>query len=273
MSADDRTALHGELAALALETARAAADFIRGERPEGRVEVADTKSSPTDVVTVIDRGTEKLIQERILARRPGDGFLGEEGGERDGTSGVLWVVDPIDGTVNFIYGIPAYAVSIGASVDGVVEVGCVIDVASGEEFTAVTGAGSYRRPRPDADPVRLAAKTPPALGHALVATGFNYVLDVRLRQAEAVVPLLAAVRDIRRTGSAALDLCGLADGRLDAYVEQGLKPWDLAAGGLVASEAGVVLSGLDGPPDERLTMAAPAALAEEFFALVRSCGF
>ncbi|KHL17277.1 myo-inositol-1(or 4)-monophosphatase [Mumia flava] len=261
------------LVTLASTAARAGAAYVRTHRGPGRVEVAATKSSPTDPVTEIDRATERVIREHLLGARPDDGFLGEEGGLEEGSSAVVWVVDPIDGTVNFVYGIPAYAVSIAARVDEVVEAACVLDVVRGEEFTATRGHGAFRRESPARGARRLQAVPPPSAASALVGTGFNYVLEVRRRQAAAVGRLLESVRDVRRTGSAALDLCGLAAGRLDAYVEQGLQPWDLAAGGLIAHEAGVELAGLDGEPDERLTMAAPAAFAGEFFALVRACGF
>jgi len=266
------TAQVDELARIALTAARAAAAYIRAARPAGRVAAAQTKSSPTDPVTLIDQAAEKLIRESIGAERPHDGFLGEEGGGTAGSSGVVWVVDPIDGTVNFMYGIGAYAVSIGAEIDGTVEAGCIVNVVTGEEYTAVRGAGAFARTG-DGAPARLAAHSPPSLSHALVGTGFNYVVDIRLHQARAVTALLAHVRDIRRNGSAALDLCAVAEGRLDAYVEQGLKPWDLAAGGLIARESGVRLAGLGADPDERLTIAAPEPIAEEFFRLVRTCGF
>ena len=270
------------LLTLGLVTARAAAAFVRERRPDGRVDVAATKSSPTDPVTEIDRATEQLIRSMILAERPGDTILGEEGGpilgkedrgSAAGASSVRWVVDPIDGTVNFVYGLPQYAVAIAAEVDGVVEAGCVIDGAAGHEYTALRGGGSYWRASPSREAVRLSSVAPVSASQALVATGFNYVPEVRARQAQAVARLLLDVRDIRRTGSAALDLCAVAAGRLDAYVEQGLAPWDLAAGGLIAREAGVVVTGLDGPADERLAVAAPEAFAEEFLRLVRACGF
>ena len=267
------TSLDEELATLALRTAREAAAYITEKRPPGRVEVAQTKSSPTDVVTEIDQGTEALIRDRIAAARPDDGFVGEESEATTGSSGVVWIVDPIDGTVNFVYGLPGYAVSIAAAVDDVVRVGCVINVVSGEEFSAVLGAGAVRRDGIDQPDEPLAAQAPPGLSHALVGTGFNYVLEVRRSQAAAVAKLLEHVRDIRRNGSAAIDLCSVAAGRLDAYVEQGLKPWDLAAGGLIARESGVELAGLESEPNERLTIAAPRGMAKEFFALVRVSGF
>lgn len=267
------------LGTLALTTGRAAAAFVREQRPAGRVDVAATKSSPTDPVTEIDRGTEHLVRSMILADRPHDTILGEEGGETVGeetlssAGAVRWVVDPIDGTVNFVYGLPHYAVAIAAEVDGVVEAACVVDVASGHEYTAVRGGGAFVRESPSRQAVRLRAVGPSQMSHALVATGFNYVPEIRARQAQAVARMLADVRDIRRTGSAALDLCALAAGRLDAYVEQGLAPWDIAAGGLIAQEAGAVVTGLDGPPDSRLVVAAPEPFAQEFIRLVHACGF
>ena len=260
-----------DLLTLARQVGLEAAAFVADRRPDGRVDVSATKSSPTDVVTEIDEACERLIRERIFAARPDDGFVGEEGDDVVGSSGVDWVVDPIDGTVNFVYGIAAYGVSVAARQDGEVVAGHVVNIASGAEWGAVLGGGAWRY---DGEDRRvLAAPRPESVAHALVATGFNYVPEIRTSQAAAMATFLPQVRDIRRIGSAALDLCGLAEGQYDAYLEQGLKPWDLAAGGLVAAEAGLVLSGLDGPPDERLVMAAHPSIAEEYFSLVRACGF
>ena len=261
-----------ELLDLARTVGREAALYVVGARPVGRVDVSSTKSSPTDVVTAIDEACEELIRSRILAVRPNDSFQGEEGDDIIGTSGVEWIVDPIDGTVNFVYGLPFYAVSIAAAVDGEVEVGFVINIANADEFTAVRGQGSYLNSS-DAGAIRLEAPVVPRLEHALIATGYNYIPEIRAKQADAVARMLPQVRDIRRTGSAALDLCGLAAGRYDAYVEQGLMPWDLAAGGLIAREAGIVISGLGAIPDQRLVMAAHPSISGEFFDLVRACGF
>jgi myo-inositol-1(or 4)-monophosphatase len=257
-----------------LEVARrvgtAAAENVARLRPAGRVDVAETKSSETDAVTEIDRESEDFIRGLLLAERPEDTIVGEEGDDHAGTSRVSWVVDPIDGTVNFIYGIPAYAVSIAASIDDEVVGGFVVNVVSGEAWAAHRGGtpASTRRSTP----------VPGGLAHALVATGFNYVPAVRAKQGLAMARMLPQVRDIRRFGSAALDLCNLASGRVDAYVEQGLKPWDLAAGALIAREAGMVVAGFNadgsiGAPSERLVMAAHASIAEEFFDLVVACGF
>lgn len=264
---DDREALLDLARGVGLE----AADFVRDSRPPGRVDVAATKSSDTDVVTELDRRCEELIRERILGVRPDDGFVGEEGAGVTGTSGVEWVVDPIDGTVNFVYGLGAYAVSIAARVYGEVVAGFVADIPRERSWGAIRGGGSWRYDGDDRQ--TLHAPAPESVAHALVATGFNYVPEVRTRQAQAVARLLPHVRDIRRIGSAAIDLCTMAEGGFDAYVEEGLNPWDLAAGGLVASESGLELQGLDGPPDARLVMVAHPVIAEEYFALVRACGF
>ncbi|MCL3837323.1 inositol monophosphatase family protein [Aeromicrobium duanguangcaii] len=260
-----------ELLDLARSVAADAVEHVRALRPRGRVGVAGTKSSPTDLVTAIDRSCEELIRARILAARPDDAFVGEEGQDVAGTSGVEWIVDPIDGTVNFVYGIPRYAVSIAARRDGVDEIGVVVNIATGEAYEATAGGGAWRVDGNE----RTRLTGPPAapVDQMLVATGFNYVPSVREHQAAAVGRMLPHVRDIRRIGAAALDLTDLAEGRLDAYVEQGLKPWDHAAGALIAREAGLVVTGPGGVPDERLVVAAPAASVEEFLALVERCRF
>lgn len=260
-----------ELVELAREVAVEAARFVADRRPEGRVDVAATKSSPTDVVTELDRACEELVRSRLTTARPDDTIIGEEGDDHEGTGAVAWIVDPIDGTVNFVYGIPSYAVSIAAAVDGVVVAGVVVNIATGEQWGAVRGGGAWTWHGDDRRPV--VAPEPPPLPQMLVGTGFSYEPDVRAAQARAVAEMLPHVRDIRRLGAAALDLCAVASGRLDAYVEQGLHAWDLAAGGLVAKEAGMRLEGLDGPAGVRLVMAAHPAVSEEYFALVRTCGF
>ena len=257
-----------DLLALAVDTAREAGALVARRRAEAPVEVAATKSSPTDVVTASDTAAERLIRERIAAARPDDGFLGEEGGGQSGRTRVRWVVDPIDGTVNYLYGIPFYAVSIAAEVDGQVAVGAVHNPVSGETWTAVAGRGA----RLDGRPVRVGDLTDPA--HALVGTGFNYDVRTRTAQAQQVARLLPRVRDIRRIGAASLDLCAVAMGRLDAFVEQGLKPWDLAAGGLVAREAGARLGGLgDAEAGEGLVVATNPGLWEPLQDLLRATGF
>jgi myo-inositol-1(or 4)-monophosphatase len=274
------TVAAAELLDLARRVGLDAAAHVAGLRPDGRVDIDATKSSSTDAVTAIDRASEEFIRARILDDRPDDTIIGEEGADQHGTSGVSWLVDPIDGTVNFVYGIPAYAVSLAAEHDGEVVAGFVVNVVSGESWGALLGGGAWMWRSPDAVAEALTPTPPPVAGlaHALVATGFNYVPEVRARQAAAVAKLLPQVRDIRRFGSAALDLCALASGRIDAYVEQGLQPWDLAAGVLLCREAGLSAAGLDadgrpGEPGERLVMAAHPALAREFFSLVDACGF
>jgi myo-inositol-1(or 4)-monophosphatase len=255
---------------LARRVALEAADLVRVERRKG-VEVSATKSSPVDIVTEVDKAAERLIHERLMAARPDDGFLGEEGGSSTSTSGVTWIVDPIDGTVNFLYGLPQYAISIAASIDdgpetGVVA-GIVVNVESGEVFAATRGGGATC----DGRPLRVRDVVP--MPQRLVITGFSYVAAVRARQAAAVASLVTEVRDIRRLGSAALDLCAIAAGRADAYVEEGLNPWDVAAGGLVATEAGARLEVEAGVGGNDCVVCAPVAGYADFAALVARCGF
>ncbi|WP_040339744.1 inositol monophosphatase family protein [Candidatus Blastococcus massiliensis] len=265
------TAAHPDpqaLLRLAVATAHEAAELVR----QGRAVAADSvdaKSSPTDVVTAVDTASEQLVVGRLLGERPDDGVLGEEGADRPGTSGVRWVVDPIDGTVNFLYGLPAYAVSIAAEVDGVVRAGVVLNAATGELFTAVAGGGAFVSGPAAPQPVRLGGSRPASLEQALVATGFGYRVEQRREQGAVVAALLPRVRDIRRFGSAALDLCAAAAGRVDAYYEAGLHPWDHAAGALVAAEAGLVVAGLPGRPfAEPLAVVAAPSVADEFLALL-----
>jgi myo-inositol-1(or 4)-monophosphatase len=236
---------------LAREIAVEAAALAVDGRPAD-LGVADTKSSPTDVVTEMDTAAERLIRERIAHARPHDGFLGEEGGGDGGTSGVRWVVDPIDGTVNYLYGLPQWAVSIGVEIDGETAAGVVVAPGLGSVYTAVRGGGA----RHNGAPIAVRAAAP--LSAALVATGFGYRAARRDRQGRIVQALLPRVRDIRRGGSAALDLCAVAHGRVDAYYERGTQPWDRSAGSLIAREAGAVVGGLLGEPEgEPMTLAAP----------------
>jgi myo-inositol-1(or 4)-monophosphatase len=247
---DDR--LISDLVALAERVAREAGELILGgerERSGRRPEVESTKSSPTDVVTAMDRAVEDLLRGRLTQARPGDGLLGEEAGLQPGDTGFTWVLDPIDGTVNYLYRMPAYAVSV-ALVAGDPTVpggwqslaGCVHQPATGATWTAGLGQGA----RLDGRPLRLAA--PPELAQALIATGFGYRVARRVGQARVLTGVLPLVRDIRRIGSAALDLCGVATGTVDAYYERGVNVWDIAAASLVLSEAGGVLRGLRGGP-------------------------
>lgn len=259
--------LSAELASLAAEVARSAGRLVVDERPDA-VEVAATKSTATDVVTAMDQAAQDHLLARLRDARPDDAVLGEEDGGTSGTSGITWVIDPIDGTVNYLYGIPAYAVSVAAVVGDPTApgqwrpfVGAVYNPVTDEMFRARAGAGAHLVV---GDTQRSLAPTAcESLGQALVATGFGYAAERRVRQGRLVLDLLPRVRDIRRAGSAALDLCSVASGRVDAYYETGLNPWDLAAGWLVAEEAGAVVGGLDGP-GEALTWACAPGLRTAF---------
>jgi myo-inositol-1(or 4)-monophosphatase len=243
-----------ELLAVAVEVARAAADLARDLREQGVTGVL-TKSTATDVVTAADKATEQYVIDALHERRPGDSVLGEESGESTGVGAVRWILDPIDGTVNYLYGLPHYAVSLAAEVDGVVVAGVVRNAATGEEWTATRGGGAWRAGR------RLGGSGVTELAQTLLATGFGYSADRRAHQAQVVARVLPLVRDIRRWGAAALDLCFAAEGRVDAYFEKGLNLWDHAAGGLVAAEAGLLVTGLAGaPPGPDLVLVAPPAI-------------
>ncbi|WP_432836438.1 inositol monophosphatase family protein [Dactylosporangium sp. CA-092794] len=243
-----------ELLALAVSVARSASDLAARMRADGVAAVA-TKSTATDVVTAADRAVEQFVRDALREARPDDAVLGEEyGGGRDGAR-VRWILDPIDGTVNYLYGLPQYAVSLAAEVDGVVEAGVVRNAATGREWTATRGGGAF------AGDARLAVSGETDLGQALVGTGFGYAAPRRLHQAQVLAGLIGHIRDIRRFGAASIDLCLVAEGTLDAYYEQGLNPWDHAAGGLIAAEAGALVTGLDGaPPGPDMLVAAPPAL-------------
>ena len=247
------------LAALARRVATAAGELLLASTGDaarrGLAEGATRKSSRTDLATAADRASEALVRSAILAERPDDAILGEEEGETAGDSGLTWIVDPLDGTTNFVYGFPAWAVSIAvADAEGTVA-GVVHDPLRGETFEATRGGGAT------CNGVPLALPPPPPLAEALVATGFGYAAERRRRQAALLPGVVPSVRDIRRAGAAALDLCWVAAGRLDAYFEAGLKPWDRAAGLLVAGEAGAAPTEPVGPVDvPTLVVAAPDLL-------------
>jgi myo-inositol-1(or 4)-monophosphatase len=264
-------ALHTELLQLALQTAARAGDLLRNGRPAD-LAVAATKSSPIDVVTEMDIAAEKLITGLIADRRPDDGFLGEEGAATEGTSGIRWVIDPLDGTVNYLYGLPTWAVSIAAEQDGEVVVGVVAAPMRGETFHAIRGRGAWATGS-WAGERKLACRPAPPLDQALVSTGFNYVTEVRAHQADVARRLIPRLRDIRRSGSAAMDLCDLAVGRLDGYYERGLNAWDFAAGDLIAREAGALTGGRPGErPSGDLTVAATPGLFEPLQRLLDEFG-
>jgi myo-inositol-1(or 4)-monophosphatase len=233
------------LRAVAEQVAVAAADLVR-ELAADAVAVADTKSSAVDVVTEVDRRSEALVRRMLADLRPDDAVLGEEEGAQEGTSGVRWVVDPVDGTVNLLYGIAQYAVSLAAEVDGVSVAGVVVDVTAGTVYSAGLGLGATK----DGEAIRVRPAT--TVEQSLVLTGFGYRREVREHQGACVARMLPQVRDIRRMGSCALDLCHLAEGLADGYVEDGPQPWDYAAGRLVLTEAGGRFELLSGPLSERL---------------------
>jgi myo-inositol-1(or 4)-monophosphatase len=282
-----------DLLELATTVAVAAGRLLLGRG--GSPEVVATKSSPTDVVTEADRTAEALIRELIGEARPGDRILGEEGGETDGTgaggagaggagaaaggkSRVRWIVDPLDGTVNYLYGLPDWAVSIAAEADDTVVAGAVFVPRRDELFSAALGGGAWLsggaldwRGEDAPQPVRLACNTGVPLDQALVATGFGYESGRRLVQGEVLRGVLPRVRDIRRGGSAAVDLCSVASGGVDAYYERGVNLWDIAAGGLIAAEAGAQVTGLHGrPASSSMTVAAGPPLLGELHDLLAS---
>jgi len=258
--------LHDELLELATTTARSAARLIESGAARG-VEVAATKSSSVDVVTESDRSAERLIRRTLLDARPDDAVLGEEGDDQPGTSGVRWIVDPIDGTVNFLYGIPQYAVSIAAELDGEVVAGVVLNAATGTEYTATLGGPAHR----DGVPIRVRATVP--LGERLIGTGFSYEARQREVQAAALLRLLPRIRDIRRFGSCALDLCAVAQGSLDGYLEEGVNLWDHAAGGLVARSAGARVETARGVGGRLMVIAAPMGGFDEFRTAIAQAGY
>ncbi|HXA91011.1 MAG TPA: inositol monophosphatase family protein [Mycobacterium sp.] len=267
-----------ELRSVAETLAAEAAAFVRCRRAEvfhaGAVGsgAVRAKSTPTDPVTVVDTEAERLLRDRLAQLRPGDPILGEEGGgPADPTAtpagSVTWVLDPIDGTVNFVYGIPAYAVSVGAQVNGVSVAGAVADVVAGRVYSAASGLGAHVTDEQGTHALRCTDVDD--LSMALLGTGFGYSKRRRTTQAALLAQMLPVVRDVRRIGSAALDLCMVAAGRLDAYYEHGLQAWDRAAGALIAAEAGarVLLPAHNGPTDAaELVVAAAPGISDELLA-------
>jgi myo-inositol-1(or 4)-monophosphatase len=247
---------------LAEHAARAAGEVLLsyyGRPPEG----VAAKSSETDLVSDADREAERVIRELIEAERPEDGLIAEEGSRSASESGRRWVVDPLDGTVNFLYGFPAWGVSIALEDEEGLALGIVLDPVRPELFSAVRGEGATL----DGEPIRVSGRT--ELARAMVATGFSYESERRARQADLLTAVLPRVRDIRRVGAAALDLCQVAAGRVDAFYERGLKRWDEAAGRLLIEEAGGVVAELDGEP-MGLAAASSRELLSELLELVRA---
>jgi myo-inositol-1(or 4)-monophosphatase len=251
-----------ELLDVAREAAEAAAAELRRRFSE-QARGVRSKSTPTDLVSDADLAAESAIRSVLAARRPGDAILAEEGGESEGGE-LRWVVDPLDGTINYLFGIPAYAVSIACEDSDGTLAGVVLDPSRDERFEA-TRSGPPMLNGESFEPGRRAE----SLGVAMVATGFGYDANIRARQADVLMRVLPRVRDIRRVGAAALDLCWCAYGRFDAYYERGLNAWDVAAGGLIAARAGLEVRDLAATDDEPAgTVAAPGALIDELVALI-----
>lgn len=264
------------LADVAERVAAEAAELVAGARraiARGEPVAVESKTTETDVVTAADRQAERFIRERLAELRPTEPVLGEEQGHDGSSAGadgtLTWVVDPIDGTVNFLYGLPSFAVSVAAQIDGESVAGAVVEPVSGRRWTAARGMGAWL------DGVRLAVSRPDRLAMALCSTGFAYQAQRRSRQAAMVAQLLGHVRDIRRSGSAALDLCAVAAGWCDAHVEHGLSRWDWAAGALIAAEAGAVVTvpGQDTTYGTDATVAAAPSIAEPLRDALLACGF
>lgn len=247
-----------ELLALADRAAAAAGTLLHDDRPD--VLEVSAKSSPTDVVTQMDRAAEGVLVREILGARPADGILGEEGSDVVGSSSVRWIVDPLDGTTNYLYDIPLWSVSVAAEVDGVTVVGVVHAPALGLTYIAALGRGALERSPRGTRPIGVSDVRD--LSRALLSTGFGYDTEQRRRQAEALVEVAPRVRDVRRLGSAAIDLCWVAAARTDAYVESRLNPWDVAAGALIAREAGAVVIGDDEPVHAPYVLASAPGIAD-----------
>ena len=261
-----------ELETLALWLARGAAEVVRAGREQSFT--VDAKSTASDLVTEVDRASERWLVARLAERRPDDDVLGEEGTGHDGGTNarVRWVVDPIDGTMNFVLGLPGYAVSVAAEVNGVAVAGAVCNPATGDTFHARLGGGAHLVQDGRASR-RLTGPRDVPLARAVVGTGFGYDAGMRARQADVVAALLPRIADIRRLGAAALDLCHLAAGQLDGYFEAGLNRWDYAAGALIAREAGCVVSGLRGAEaSERFLVATGPPLADDLLQALTGLG-
>ena len=249
---------------LAMRAARAAGVELMSRY--GRIQGLDTKTSMTDPVSDADRAAERVLVELITGERPDDGLLGEEGADRPSRSGIRWVVDPLDGTVNYLYQLDNFSVSVAAEdADGAL-VGVVHNPISDRTFRAIRGGGAAV----DGTPLRV--NDPVPLDRALVATGFGYEAERRRLQGALIAGLLPRVRDIRRIGSAALDLCAVASGAVDGYFEEGVKAWDVAAGGLIAREAGARYAVVTPTGAETGCLAAGPALFDDLLGALNELG-
>jgi myo-inositol-1(or 4)-monophosphatase len=257
---DRRTPGPAELEQVAAATARTAAALIRSSY--GRPEHVGNKSSPTDVVTETDLRAEELIRRLLRDATPEAGVLGEEGEATSPDARLVWVIDPLDGTVNFLYSVPLFAVSIAAALDGDIVAGAVIDVLRDELFSAHAGGGARR----DGEPIEVSSCA--SLPDALVTTGFSYQAGLRDLQGEVVHRVLSRTRDIRCFGSAALELCWVACARADAYFQRDTAIWDRAAGALIAAEAGARTE-LPCPENDDLVIAATPGVFDDLWALVQ----
>lgn len=255
-----------EIQSAAERIAREAVALVQ-DTNRAQIQPTGTKSSSADVVTATDQAVELLIRDRIAAFRPQDSVIGEEGDDSPGTSDVEWIIDPIDGTVNFIYGIPAFAVSIGIRIAGRPSIGVVVNAHTGTEYSAVAGGMATR------DGQVIGVRMPESMQLALVATGFGYESTLRAQQAQDVARMLPSVRDIRRLGSCALDLCGVAEGSVNCYVEEGPHVWDYAAGQVIAESAGARFAIGRSPRGKPVLHCAPAPLFDDFVRLLDECGF
>lgn len=267
---------YAELARTAVTIAAAAAKVIAERRAaiENLQAVTTTKSSDVDPVTIVDTAAEEVIRTMLTELRPGDGMIGEEGTATTATTGVTWIVDPIDGTVNFLYNQPQYAVSLAAEIDHTLVAGVVLNVATGQLWVASKNGGAITL-GPHTPPRLISASTETSLTLSLVATGFSYSAARRKKQVEILGELIGTIRDIRRRGSAALDLCAVADGQVEAYYEHATNVWDYAAGALVALEAGAVVeTPRYGSPshhetDKNLVWACAPGIARQFATVMR----
>lgn len=237
------------------------------QRSTHRGPVIETKSSTTDLVTDLDRWSEAHITEQLLKARPNDAIVGEEGAAVSGTSGITWCIDPIDGTVNFVHGIPGFCVSIAAQVAGQTVAAAVLPAMQLDLFEATLGGGAFHNGR------QIRCSNPASLTTSLIGTGFSYDAATRRRQAQVLVSVIDRIADIRRGGAAAIDLCWVACGRLDGYWELGLNPWDHAAASLVATEAGARFRVIEATQDRlSYTVAASPAIWDDLDALLNEVG-